>query len=279
MQQSEETSSIKAGFATSKSNNSDIETTKTNSKETKESASTRDSKTNGLSSPINGDKNSIKNEPTIEPPSKLVETERMPNGSRTASIDMAEVKSEDQPASNKNSSSKLDSDNGSDTTKSGEKAKKSEIKKPFKKPTNGKPNGVSKAAKMEKATFRRASERQGSKASRTPEPEAKKPKRRAAAVVADSTNEVLSRQASQRRTTRNTQPNSELSNIDEQTYCLCDQISYGQMICCDNNNCKVEWYHFECVGLKANPGKGQKWYCPSCRDGAKSTVLRTNLRR
>jgi hypothetical protein len=156
---------------------------------------------------------------------------------------MVEAKNEDRPPSNKNSSSKLDSDNSSDAkeTRSGEKTKKTEMKKLFKKPANGKSNGISKVNKAEKMTYRRASERHGRKASKTPEPEAKKPKRRAAAVVAESTNEVLGRQAIQRRTTRNTQPNSELSNIDEQTYCLCDQISYGQMVCCDNNNCKVEW--------------------------------------
>jgi RNA polymerase-binding transcription factor DksA len=147
---------------------------------------------------------------------------------------MAEIKGEDQPASNKNSSSKLDSDNSSNTdtkeAKSGEKVKKTEIKKPFKKPTNGKPNGVSKLGKNEKTTYRRASERHGRKASSTPEPETKKPKRRAAAIVADSTNETLGRQNLQRRTTRNTHPNSELLNIDEQTYCICDQISYGQLL-------------------------------------------------
>ncbi|TVU48417.1 hypothetical protein EJB05_08053 [Eragrostis curvula] len=49
---------------------------------------------------------------------------------------------------------------------------------------------------------------------------------------------------------------------NEPTYCLCNQVSYGEMIACDNNECKIEWYHFGCVGLKEQP-KG-KWYCPNC---------------
>ncbi len=50
---------------------------------------------------------------------------------------------------------------------------------------------------------------------------------------------------------------------DEPTYCLCDQVSYGEMIGCDNDACTIEWFHFNCVGLTTKP-KG-KWYCPKCR--------------
>ena len=32
---------------------------------------------------------------------------------------------------------------------------------------------------------------------------------------------------------------------------------------CDNDACKIEWFHFGCVKLNAKP-KG-KWYCPECR--------------
>ncbi|KAI5348282.1 hypothetical protein L3X38_001169 [Prunus dulcis] len=49
---------------------------------------------------------------------------------------------------------------------------------------------------------------------------------------------------------------------NEPTYCLCNQVSYGEMVACENPNCKVEWFHFGCVGLKDKP-KG-KWYCPDC---------------
>ncbi|KAG8039849.1 hypothetical protein G9C98_000578 [Cotesia typhae] len=49
---------------------------------------------------------------------------------------------------------------------------------------------------------------------------------------------------------------------NEPTYCLCHQVSYGEMIGCDNPDCTIEWFHFSCVGLTTKP-KG-KWYCPKC---------------
>jgi hypothetical protein len=32
------------------------------------------------------------------------------------------------------------------------------------------------------------------------------------------------------------------------------QISYGQMIACENPDCATEWFHFACVGLKTEVG-------------------------
>jgi len=49
---------------------------------------------------------------------------------------------------------------------------------------------------------------------------------------------------------------------NEPTYCICNRVSFGEMVGCDNSDCKVEWFHFECVGL-THPPKG-KWYCPDC---------------
>ncbi|XP_070560896.1 inhibitor of growth protein 4-like [Ptychodera flava] len=49
---------------------------------------------------------------------------------------------------------------------------------------------------------------------------------------------------------------------NEPTYCLCHQVSYGEMIGCDNPDCPIEWFHFACVGLTSKP-KG-KWFCPKC---------------
>ncbi|KAJ1401706.1 Zinc finger, PHD-type [Sesbania bispinosa] len=49
---------------------------------------------------------------------------------------------------------------------------------------------------------------------------------------------------------------------NEPTYCFCNQVSYGEMVACDNPDCKIEWFHFGCVGLKEHP-KG-KWYCSNC---------------
>ncbi|XP_027009310.1 inhibitor of growth protein 5-like isoform X1 [Tachysurus fulvidraco] len=49
---------------------------------------------------------------------------------------------------------------------------------------------------------------------------------------------------------------------NEPTYCLCAQVSYGEMIGCDNADCPIEWFHFACVCLTTKP-KG-KWFCPRC---------------
>eukprot|EP00092_Neocalanus_flemingeri_P020341 GFUD01022035.1.p1 GENE.GFUD01022035.1~~GFUD01022035.1.p1 ORF type:complete len:241 (+),score=77.41 GFUD01022035.1:45-767(+) len=49
---------------------------------------------------------------------------------------------------------------------------------------------------------------------------------------------------------------------NEPTYCLCQQVSYGEMIGCDNQDCPIEWFHFPCMALTIKP-KG-KWYCPKC---------------
>jgi hypothetical protein len=49
---------------------------------------------------------------------------------------------------------------------------------------------------------------------------------------------------------------------NEPTYCLCHQVSFGEMIGCDNPDCPIEWFHFQCVGLTSKP-KG-KWFCSRC---------------
>ncbi|KAM7260037.1 hypothetical protein ACFE04_015778 [Oxalis oulophora] len=49
---------------------------------------------------------------------------------------------------------------------------------------------------------------------------------------------------------------------NEPTYCYCNQVSFGDMVACDNPECKIEWFHFGCVGVKETP-KG-KWYCADC---------------
>lgn len=78
---------------------------------------------------------------------------------------------------------------------------------------------------------------------------------------------------------------------NEPTYCLCNQVSYGEMIGCDNpdvssknwnivvdigrvclctsffSQCPIEWFHFACVKLTTKP-KG-KWYCPKCSSDRK----------
>ena len=42
-----------------------------------------------------------------------------------------------------------------------------------------------------------------------------------------------------------------VSKSNTSVVALCSrQISYGQMIACENPDCAIEWFHFPCVGLK-----------------------------
>lgn len=57
-------------------------------------------------------------------------------------------------------------------------------------------------------------------------------------------------------------PGNMSSNSNEPTYCYCNQVSFGEMVGCDGDDCKREWFHLPCIGFK-NPPKG-KWYCDDC---------------
>lgn len=50
---------------------------------------------------------------------------------------------------------------------------------------------------------------------------------------------------------------------NEPLYCICQRVSFGEMIACDNTRCPIGWFHMECVHLTAPP-KGT-WYCDSCK--------------
>ncbi|KAK0634932.1 hypothetical protein B0T17DRAFT_611870 [Bombardia bombarda] len=54
-------------------------------------------------------------------------------------------------------------------------------------------------------------------------------------------------------------------DVDEQRYCLCNEISYGEMVACDGDGCAREWFHLDCVGLKVAPKGNAKWYCEDCK--------------
>ena len=42
-------------------------------------------------------------------------------------------------------------------------------------------------------------------------------------------------------------------DADEPRYCYCNEVSYGEMVGCDAENCEREWFHLQCVGLKVAP--------------------------
>jgi chromatin modification-related protein YNG2 len=68
---------------------------------------------------------------------------------------------------------------------------------------------------------------------------------------------------------------------DSQVYCFCQQVSFGEMVACDNENCEREWFHLPCVGLQSPP-QGT-WFCDECivkmtaqkqRQGEKKKVVK-----
>ena len=48
----------------------------------------------------------------------------------------------------------------------------------------------------------------------------------------------------------------------EPKYCYCDQISFDEMVACDNEDCTIEWFHYACVGLSSQPKN--EWFCRFC---------------
>lgn len=48
---------------------------------------------------------------------------------------------------------------------------------------------------------------------------------------------------------------------DEPRYCYCNQVSYGNMVACDNEECPREWFHLPCVNLEKPPVGRTKWFC------------------
>ncbi|KAF1845354.1 uncharacterized protein K460DRAFT_366231 [Cucurbitaria berberidis CBS 394.84] len=54
---------------------------------------------------------------------------------------------------------------------------------------------------------------------------------------------------------------------EEPRYCYCNEVSYGNMIACDNDNCPREWFHLPCVRLEKAPVGRTKWFCSDeCKD-------------
>ncbi|EGW33487.1 chromatin modification-related protein YNG2 [Spathaspora passalidarum NRRL Y-27907] len=59
-------------------------------------------------------------------------------------------------------------------------------------------------------------------------------------------------------------PNGNGEDADNNLYCFCQRVSFGEMIGCDNDDCKYEWFHWSCVGITSPPKADEVWYCPDC---------------
>jgi inhibitor of growth protein 3 len=57
----------------------------------------------------------------------------------------------------------------------------------------------------------------------------------------------------------------ELDEEDNSLYCYCQKQSYGNMVACENEDCKYQWFHVDCLNLKKMPAEDEDWYCPDCR--------------
>ena len=76
----------------------------------------------------------------------------------------------------------------------------------------------------------------------------------------------------------------EIVDPNEERYCLCGDVSYGEMICCEMDEkvrhsfCEKsananefrsadsgQWFHLECIQIAELPPRTVKWYCPGCR--------------
>ncbi|EDK43109.1 conserved hypothetical protein [Lodderomyces elongisporus NRRL YB-4239] len=60
-------------------------------------------------------------------------------------------------------------------------------------------------------------------------------------------------------------------DADNNLYCFCQRVSFGEMIACDNGDCKYEWFHWSCVGITEPPKDTDVWFCPDCRTKKKKT--------
>ncbi|KAJ7431844.1 hypothetical protein B0H11DRAFT_2261396 [Mycena galericulata] len=52
---------------------------------------------------------------------------------------------------------------------------------------------------------------------------------------------------------------------NEPRYCYCDQVSFGEMIACDDPHCTMEWFHLSCTNLGTAPEGRKKWFCDACK--------------
>ena len=54
---------------------------------------------------------------------------------------------------------------------------------------------------------------------------------------------------------------------NEPSYCSCNRVSFGDMVCCQNDNCPISWFHYECVSIPPGTNmEDQEWYCPACAE-------------
>ena len=83
----------------------------------------------------------------------------------------------------------------------------------------------------------------------------------------ESLNGLLSNEPEDLMSEDDVQGDGEGEGADEdERYCYCNDVSYGEMVACDNKSCVREWFHLRCVGLEKAPGKNARWFCDECKE-------------
>ena len=66
--------------------------------------------------------------------------------------------------------------------------------------------------------------------------------------------------------------------IDNQLYCFCQKESYGDMVGCDNDDCKYQWFHFGCVNITSQ--SAGEWFCSdACREMKHANSTKTKKKK
>ncbi len=81
--------------------------------------------------------------------------------------------------------------------------------------------------------------------------------------------------ADRRRKDGSFSPEADSGDEDEEDtgpYCTCQRPSFGEMVCCDNDNCEFQWFHYDCVGIKTQP-EGE-WLCPDCKKLPRDKIVK-----
>jgi len=79
---------------------------------------------------------------------------------------------------------------------------------------------------------------------------------------------------------RKSQPKTQVQTAhDPNPYCSCRLPDDGSlMICCDNEQCPIGWYHDRCINIRKAIPEEEEWYCEMCtreRENEKARGMNT----
>ena len=61
---------------------------------------------------------------------------------------------------------------------------------------------------------------------------------------------------------------------EDEEYCTCRRPGFGNMVKCNNQGCRYEWFHADCVGITRKPTA--PWFCKECRIKMKGKARKTD---